>query len=410
MLRRSFIFFLAALMTVPSVSIAKSRDEVILEESVKAAARAYIENQVKGYLNRAFAKTVEGAARAGTASAGASGAGAAAKSGSASGSEAIGVGSYVLFAVQLGLAADDFMKAKDDKGKTYATANAVAAGVTLVNPVAGLIVAAVIIIVQMVDAHQSAMHAKDMMAIYERIAKDYQKSFKLEGQMAKADEARFAAILERLSIAQTNVQNGRIWLEENCVNETRLNTLGRIDDCLQGLVEFISEYQNLANLSSDLLNTKSRFVTVEQLLQAIKQNKAGMEEKLANYNKSIMEMKTEMKKTLKIYAGWTAEILITKALIAGQPEPLTLFKQQCLTKVRGLTLQAIPFIMSNQLTTVNSEITDKAAMLDAMDFFTLNGCAQVKSPDVELEEMYSRTEKRFFKMYSAISKTMGVVQ
>ncbi|UPK39545.1 hypothetical protein IVB18_21365 [Bradyrhizobium sp. 186] len=402
-MRRSLSCLIIFALCFPA--LAKSRDEELLEEAGRAAAKAAVEHLVKGYLDKIAAQTAQQVGTSGaTSAAGAATSGANSAAGGASGG--ISVGGAVLFAVSLGIAINDYSKAQTDKERGFAAAGAVVGAVTLVNPVVGIVVAAVVVAVQLADANESAKHAKRLMEIYTRVAQNYQESMKMESQMMRADEARFNDLRQRVSTASSNVLKGAEYLRISCGPQTVFETMNQIDDCLKSLIQYATENRRLVDLTIELLSISNRTLSMDELFKAVGTSRKEMEDLVNKYQKEVDAVETQINQSLKAYATWTASVLMKKALDEGGIPQIVLFKQICLITARKLTLQAIPFLRPRALNGFqpypNEKVSNIHEMRQLMKQFQLNDCSSLDSKDPNLEQVYSRADRLFIGIYSKI--------
>jgi hypothetical protein len=405
-MRRSLSCLIIFALCFPA--LAKSRDEELLEEAGRAAAKAAVEHLVKGYLDKIAAQTAQQVGTSGAASAaGAATSGANSAADGASGE--ISVGGAVVFAVSLGIAINDYSKAQTDKERGFAAAGAVVGAVTLVNPVAGIIVAAVVVAVQLADANESATHAKRLMEIYTLVAQNYQESMKMESQMMRADEVRFNDLRQRVSRASSNVLKGAEYLRISCGPQTVFETMDKIDDCLKSLIQYATENRRLVDLTIELLSINNRTLSMDELFKAVGTARKEMEDLLKKYQKEVDAVETQVDQSLKTYAAWTAGVLMKKALAEGGISQLVLFKQICLVTARKLTLQAIPFLRPKALNGFqpypNEKVSNIHEMRQQMKQFQLNDCSSLDSKDPDLEQAYSRANRLFIGILSKIVAT-----
>jgi hypothetical protein len=400
---RGFILSLALSLGLmsPVPSFADARTDELLKNAGTAAGEATLEQLVKGYIDQSLASNAASATAAGTADA----AGAAAAD---AGKESISAGSAFVFAVQLGFAIDAFANAKTDKGKGFAVADAIAAGVMMVNPIVGIIVEAVLLVVKLVDAGLSARHAKEMMEIYTRVMNNYKKAAEITKQMVKSEQVRFEQLGQQIDATQKRIEEGQTFLKDQCSDATLLDTMEKADNCLKSLVQVYAQYRHMTELMDDFLNGPTTYISVDLVLKNAKLDRAAFQADLDKYKDMVVKMQQVITAALKSYSEMTAALIQQKAIEqAALPEAM-LLKRQCRTRAARLSLLAIKLLMPDKLQSIDPDpgthVTDLVGLTDEMENFTLTACHDIKSGDVELDQIYSSTEDQFYKAYDLVQR------
>lgn len=384
---------------------AESRDEELLRKGLETAGRVVGEQLVKGFLDKMF--PVAGAASAGAnaAAAGTQAGSNAAQEGAKSG---VTVGGAFLFVVSLGLSIDEFGKAKTDKGKGFAVANAVVAGIAMVFPVAGLIAAAVVLVVRLVDGAVSAQHAKQLMEIYTRINNYYQEAIKFETQMLESEKAKFQFAFEQLKTAKEHVEAGGKYLKENCMAVESMNSLEKIDSCLKSTIQVVEEFQRLVDYSQSLLEPTTRILKTDLVFKTLKIDPLEFQKSIDDNRGRLKEMRTGLNETLQSYGSFLTEVIVKNAYAETMKELPRVFKGECLSKARRLSMQALVVLRPKYFPNVrmirDQQVSDLHQMRDLMDQFQYSGCSTVPSGDEVLDDLYNEMNSMFLSLYEEVLK------
>ncbi|HEV8255422.1 MAG TPA: hypothetical protein VGR42_00470, partial [Casimicrobiaceae bacterium] len=361
-MRRAFIYFLIFSLAWP-LHAQKSREEKAINEIVNAATEAVVKELVKGFVDKIAASTAGSAAAAGA------GTGASAASGGGSGTAAT-AGSYVLFAYAVGVAIKDFSKAKNDKGRAFAVADGVAAGVTLANPAVGAIVVGVLTVVKLADAKVSAHHAKKLMEVYTRIAQNYQTALDLETQMARADGVRFEYLFTQVSETQELITAGQEYLEKNCQDVQVVASLQTADECLKSVIQLHAMYKRQVLAMKAIFQVESRHVKLEAILEKMELKKEELIQQVEAYERQVDSLDAAITASLEGYGKAIATIVVESAAESGEPRD-AVFKQMCLIQAKRLAIHAnqnlYPQFLGDQQATPEIQRANLMQIKDEMD-------------------------------------------
>jgi hypothetical protein len=146
------------------------------------------------------------------------------------------LGTTVVSAAQLGLAINDFSKAKTDKDKYYASLNATAAAIGYINPVAGIAAQAALLATKLAESGLQLAHSQKMLTIYKTVfelATETGHIFDLRIQSLNAYLKELTRLTQESERAVTETQN---LIQIGCHIESMNESLSLIEACLTASV------------------------------------------------------------------------------------------------------------------------------------------------------------------------------
>lgn len=190
------------------------------------------------------------------------------------GKEAVGVFGG---AVGIGLGAHEFMTAKSDKGRTYAALQTAGSVVMMINPVAGLVVQAAVLVTRLLETMLSAGHMKRMNELAAEIARYRETIAKIETEMTQTEKNEIIGLLDLWLGLHNSIAWSQKYLSTQCADIRFIESVTRAKECMAATANAVSNLRLFVYYHGVIKNLKLRFFKINQFYQAINLDSEAIE-------------------------------------------------------------------------------------------------------------------------------------
>lgn len=349
---RSFSFIVLAFLSVPA--FAGSDEEEIANQMAKAAGEAFVKElgfeAGKNLIDMGFAPPPAGEPS---------------------------VGATTISFVRLGLSLKEFSETESPRQKSYAAANSIAAGISVINPAAGAVASVVVLAANLVDSYLGKEHAKEFMRIQLRIQEHLEALQNTREQLAKAEFVRFSSLkgrmneelfaingLNRLLIAQCK-KNGSASFNEN-----------EIRACLSLSARAIYRMENFLSLAERMLQFESRLFDKKEFYRLSGGDWAAEEQRIQKAKSALTKARPEADQLFSKISSLLAKRLVKKATAAGILSPIAKLRDSCYAELHRFNRAANLLLLES-----GEENREKMAELYANSLGLRGSCAEISLPE-----------------------------
>jgi hypothetical protein len=277
-------------LLVPRFVFASADSDEIARETAKAAAETYAKEAVRHYLDKTLPLSPPGS------------------------SGTPGVGTVVLSAVQIAIAANDYANAKTDPQRVNATADAGVAVYALAAGPYAPVVAVAYTVTKLLQAGAEAQHQRKMLEIYKQIEEDVQATTVIYQSIAIAEVTNLQTIYLSAVGSSATVDDAKAFLEEHCLDSAKMDTPEKLDMCLTALSNLSWHAHNFLRNVDMLLSWKGQFISGDRFLDSMKDKpRQTLVESRKNYQEFISGSDKLMQGFRANYGSLLSRMLLREA-------------------------------------------------------------------------------------------------
>jgi hypothetical protein len=308
----------------PAVLKAQSADDVVdaaLQGALEAATKDVLRKFVKDQINSVVASTLasEAAKRA-------------------SESSASSAGETFASTIDLALAVNDFIHAKNDKEKFYASARGTVAVVTIAAPPVGVILGAVLTVASVGEALLGAASIEEMLRLETLINEHYAVINNVRLSYSEADKAMLISLLTMSMAARTELVGATKKIKSVC--RTDVTTPARLRECIGFAVLAINAMKAQVRLADGILNTPLYIIDRQQFFTEKKIDAGNYSKRILNLNAEIASSEYALEKSLTRLSSNLFSTAMKNAEIKGRFNLAETFFNHCFTESLNLIQKA----------------------------------------------------------------------